>query len=381
LARIGGLREGFQGSQDYDLLLRYTAGLAPNEILHVPYPAYIWRRDGKSFSAAFLDAATRNARRALAERYAREGRAAIVGPALSPDLHRIRFDADRPTWPLVSVVIPSRDALSLISRVLEGLTAVTDYPALEIIVIDNGSKDPAVLALYERYRKRAASFQARVATEPFNFSRSVNRGIAAARGDHILLLNNDIEILEPNWLKEMVSCLDFPDAGIVGAKLLYPNRTIQHVGVIVGLGGLAGHWYNRREEDFPGPMGRLRVRQSLSAVTGACMLISRACIERIGTLDESVFGIAYNDVDFCLRAVKDGFRVIWTPFAVLIHHESASRGSDETPQNIDRFRRDQQSLRDRHQTDGFEDPAFSPWCTKDRADPAPLLLDRLPNPR
>jgi GT2 family glycosyltransferase len=381
LVKIGGLRDGFQGSQDYDLLLRYTGGLRPAEILHLPFPAYLWRRDGASFAAKFLETATANARRALAEAYADGGRLAIVDQALTPDLHRIRFDLARGEWPLVSVVIPSRDALPLISKALKGLTEATDYPAMEIIVIDNGSKDPDVLALYEQYRRGGTPFSAWVKEERFNFSRSNNRGIAMAKGDAILLLNNDIEIVQRNWLKEMVSCLNYPETGIVGAKLLYPDRTIQHVGVIAGLGGLAGHWFIGRDESFPGPMGRLRVRQSLSVVTGACMLVSRSCIEQTGPFDEKVFGVAYNDVDYCLRAIGRGFRVVWTPFATLVHHESASRGSDEVPERIERFRRDQQNLRARHRTDKFEDRAFNPWYSKDRSDPVPIMLDRLPRAR
>jgi GT2 family glycosyltransferase len=261
------------------------------------------------------------------------------------------------------------------------LTEATDYPALEIIVIDNGSKDPDVLALYEHYRQGAVPFSVHIQEERFNFSRSINRGISIAKGDGILLLNNDIEILEQNWLKEMVSCLDYPETGIVGAKLLYPDRTIQHAGVIAGLGGLAGHWFIGHDEAFPGPMGRLRVRMSLSVVTGACMLISRPCIEQTGLFDDEVFGVAYNDVDYCLRATSRGFRVVWTPFATLVHHESASRGSDEVPENIERFRRDQQNLKERHRTDEFEDRALNPWYSKDRSDPVPIRLERLPSAR
>lgn len=381
LLALGGLRGDFQGSQDYDLVLRYTQGLSAEDILHLPFPAYLWRRDGESFSAKFLETATASARRALAEHFARGEELATIGPALIPDLHRVRFDLSRRQWPLVSVVIPSKDAFALIAKTLDGLTELTDYPALEIIVVDNGSKDKDVLALYERCRQGGVPFSASIDEEPFNFSRSVNRGISLAKGDLILLLNNDIEVLEPLWLKEMVSCFDYPGTGIVGAKLLYPDRTIQHAGVIAGLGGLAGHWFCGREENFPGPMGRLNVRLALSVVTGACMLISRPCIEKTGPFDETLFGIAYNDVDFCLRAAALGFRTIWTPFATLIHHESASRGSDETPQNIVRFRRDQENLRKRHRTHQFEDRAFSPWYSKDHSEPVPIMLDTLPAAR
>jgi O-antigen biosynthesis protein len=387
LLALGGLRDGFQGSQDYDLLLRYTADLARDEIRHLPYPAYLWRRDDASFSSQSMGAAIDSARRALAEHYARDGEPLAIDRAISATLHRPRFDLARRDWPLVSVVIPNRDAYPLISRVLNGLTERTDYPRLEIIVVDNGSTDERVLTLYETFCSPGVRFVVDVAPAAFNFSRAVNRGVALAKGERVLLLNNDVEILDSGWLKEMESCFDYPDVGIVGAKLLYPSRKIQHVGVIAGLGvapsvgRLVGHWYVEREENFPGPMGRLWVRQSLSAVTGACLMASRACFDRTGPFDERLFAIAYNDVDFCLRAVALGYRVVWTPFATLLHHESASRGSDETEANVERFRREQRNLLDRHRTDLYEDPAFSPWYSRDRSEPVPVRLASLPKAR
>lgn len=381
LLALGGLRTGFDGSQDYDLLLRYLRGLDPAEIKHLPFPGYRWRRTGRTFSIQFKDRATANARKALAEHYRRGAAEPVVEDALTRGLHRIRFDKSDRNWPRVSVVIPSRDALPLISRVIADLTSRTDYPDLEIIVVDNGTTDRRVLDLYAERKNGAVPFRAEIDPAPFNFSRQVNRGIALASGELVLLLNNDIEVLDGGWLREMVSCFDYPGTGIVGARLLYPNRRLQHAGVIVGLGGLAGHWFVGQRESFPGPMARLHVRQSLTAVTGACMLISRACLGKVGSFDETEFAVAYNDIDFCLRAVAAGFRVVWTPFATLTHHESASRGSDEAPANRERFERDQASLRRRHNTAAFEDRAFSPWYTRDRAEPSALLLDRLPKAR
>ena len=381
LINIGGLRVGFDGSQDYDLVLRYTAGLSAARIIHLPYPGYLWRRDGQSYSEKFLDVATASARKALAQHYGQAGEPALVDGAVSADLHRVRFDLRRSEWPKVSVVIPSRDSFPLISRLLETLVGTTNYPALEIVVIDNGSTDARVLQLYDLLRQQGIDFRAEINDEPFNFSRSVNRGVSSTKEKYVCLLNNDIEILGPEWLKEMVSCFDYPGTGIVGAKLLYPDRSLQHAGVIVGLGDLAGHWFIGRDENFPGPMGRLWTRQSLSAVTGACMLVSRECLDSVGSFDEEIFPIAYNDVDFCLRAVAKGFRVIWTPFSKLIHHESASRGSDETAENILRFNRDKESLRDRHKTQDFEDTAYNPWYSKNHSDPSVVFLEKLPSPR
>lgn len=381
LLTVGRLRTGFEGSQDYDILLRYLRDLTVDEIKHLPYPAYRWRRTAHTFSAQFMTAATESARKALAERYRFGENNPVIDGAMTKTLHRVRFDSLNMQWPRVSIIIPSRDSFPLISRLLADLTTRTSYPDYEIIVSDNGTTDLRVIDLYAKSAEGTIPFRCDMEKAPFNFSRQVNRGIALATGDLILLLNNDVEVIEHDWLREMVSCFNYPNTGIVGARLLYPNKRLQHAGVIIGLGGLAGHWFIGQRENYPGPMARLHVRQSLTAVTGACMLISRACLKAAGTFDERDFAIAYNDIDFCLRAVAKGFRVVWTPFATLIHHESATRGSDETPVNRARFERDKDSLRRRHHTDTFEDRAFSPWYTKDRSGPSALLLEQLPKAR
>jgi GT2 family glycosyltransferase len=370
---VGGFREGFDGSQDYDLLLRALARLKRDDVRHIPYPAYVWRRDGGSYSVKFIEKATANARRALAEAYG----SADVEPANLPDLHRVRLDR-RAAKPKVSIVTPSRDAFRLMSIMTEGLFEGTDYPDFELIVVDNGSTDPDTLALYERLKRERANFTLDMAPAPFNFSRQVNRGVALAKGDAILLLNNDVEVVESDWLAEMVGCLAYPQAGIVGARLLYPGGDLQHAGVVVGLSGLAGHWYNHRPADFPGPMGRLAVRSAMSAVTGACMLISRACLDAVEPFDGENFAVAYNDVDFCLRARSAGFRTIYTPFATLIHHESATRGLDERGPNRARFLRDQAALIERRGTEDFLDPVLSPWRAREGSEPARVALDALP---
>jgi|FEC22Drversion2_1045045.scaffolds.fasta_scaffold00324_23 O-antigen biosynthesis protein len=381
LRQIGCLRDGFDGSQDYDLILRYTTGLDDRQIVHVPYPAYVWRRAGTSYSTNNLDLSVKNARKALAEHFHASIGSITVDPAIDINLHRPRLDASIKRWPRVSIVIPNRNSLSLLTTVLKGLLTGTDYPDYEIIVVDNGSDDRRVLQFYNEMKERHSHIRVDIQKSPFNFSRQVNRGIHLSNGEHVLLLNNDIQVISDEWLKEMVSCLRLPNVGIVGAKLLYPNKRLQHAGVIVGLGGLAGHWYEGAMANFPGPFGRLNVRQSLSAVTGACMLVSRACLQDVGKFDEQHFAVAYNDVDFCLRAAARGLRTVWTPFATLIHHESASRGSDETPANRERFDKEKQMLRTRHQTQSFNDPYFSPWFTRDRSSPGLVLHDQLPSSR
>lgn len=378
LAALGGLREGFDGSQDYELVLRYTRGLAAGQIRHIPYPAYRWRQRAESVSHSARGQATARARAALAEHLGTLIGPTDVAPALLDDLHRPRFV--RRGRPFVSIVIPNRDSHDLIARLLADLAERTAYRDFEVIVVDNGSTDPRVPELYARMARRMG-LSAEIRPEPFNFAAMVNRGAAMARGDALLLLNNDISVIEPDWLDEMVECLGYPGTGIVGARLLYPNDTVQHAGVVLGLGGLAGHWYYKADPTDRGEMGRLAVRNAMTAVTGACMLVTRTCWESLGGMDAAHFAVAYNDVDLCARARQAGYGVLWTPFATLYHHESASRGSDLIGEKARRFQREKAALAERHATASVLDPCLSPWYSRYQSRPRLVVGDRLPEPR
>ena len=227
--------------------------------------------------------------------------------------------------PLVSVVIPSRDRLDLIAQVCRGVLRETDYPAIELVVVDNGSTDPAVLAHYAELR---ADPRVKILADPqpFNFSRLVNAGVAASRGAVVVLLNNDIAVLEPGWLTALVRQACRPEVGAVGAKLLYADGRLQHGGVVVGLGGRAGHILRRRPGDAPGHLGQMRVAHEVSAVTAACLAVARAKYDAVGGFDADAFPIDFNDVDFCLRLGALGHKSVWTPHAKLAHLESVSRG-------------------------------------------------------
>lgn len=381
LQAIGNVRQGYDGSQDYDLLLRYLENVDDSGVLHLPYPAYWWRRNGHTYSRKFIDKATDNARRALHQRYADTTHDVELRPAITPTLHRIDWSRPNGGWPKVSVIIPSKNSFDLISNILSGLFSGTDYPELEVIVIDNGTTDQKVLDLYARFQAERPDFRAVVKPGPFNFARAINNGMELATGEHYLVLNNDIEVIEPGWLKEMVTCLNYPDTGIVGAKLLYPNGKLQHAGVVAGLGGLAGHWYLNMADDFGGPMNRLHVRNSMTCVTGAAMLVSGSCARDLGEWDETNFPVAYNDVDYCLRAYRKGWRTIWTPFAKLYHHESATRGADVAGERRQRFEREKAHLREKHHTTSFLDPALNPAESRDRSYPRLTVPAELANPR
>jgi GT2 family glycosyltransferase len=374
--KLGGFREKGSGLENYDMVLRYTQGLCSDEIKHLPYPG--WR--GRDVCITPDGGA---AGRILAERYVPAHRDAALGEIDAADgRYRIRFDKQIKQWPRVSIVIPNRDSFELISRILFDLKDQTDYENIEIIVIDNGTTDARVLALYETMKEGRIPFQYRVTPMPFNFSRQTNQGIAMASGELILLLNNDVEVIGRQWLREMVSCFDYLDTGIVGARLLFPDGRIQHAGVILGMSGLSNHWFWGEHQSVAGPMNRLHVRQSLTAVTGACMLVSRSCFEKVGLFDEDEFVVAHNDIDFCLRAVARGFRIIWTPFATLIHHESLSRrGSDDTRAGRARAQQEAKSMRRRYNPETMQDRAFSPWYDRHQIVPSITMLKQLPMAR
>ncbi|MGN8097305.1 glycosyltransferase [Methylobacterium sp. 22177] len=253
-------------------------------------------------------------------------------PAGGPQVRAgIQDGAVRLEWPLpdpvplVSIVIPSRDRLDLITRVCLGVLAETAYAPIELIIVDNGSTDPAVLDHYATLRGDPR-VQILMDPQPFNFAAMVNAGVAAASGTIVVLLNNDVAVLEPGWLEAMVRQACRPEVGAVGAKLLYGDGTLQHAGVVVGLGGRAGHILRRRPGDTPGHLGRLRVAHEVSAVTAACLAVAREKYLAVGGFDAEAFPVDFNDVDFCLRLGAAGWKTVWTPAATLAHLESVSRG-------------------------------------------------------
>ncbi|WP_245447728.1 glycosyltransferase family 2 protein [Methylobacterium sp. 17Sr1-1] len=232
--------------------------------------------------------------------------------------------------PLVSVIVPTRDRPDLLRVAVRGVLHDTTYPALELVIVDNGSTDPAVAALYAEWESdpRVRRLDR---PGPFNFSRLVNDGAAASRGEILVLLNNDVEVLHPDWLSAMVRQALRPEVGAVGARLLFGNGRIQHAGVVVGLGGRAGHILRNRPADTPGHLGRLTVAHEVAGVTAACLAVTRRKFEAVGGLDAESFPVDFNDIDLCLRLAAAGWRSLWTPRATLAHHESVSRGPSVGP--------------------------------------------------
>jgi GT2 family glycosyltransferase len=317
---VGGFRKGFEGSQDYDLLLRVTEHA--RTIAHIPKPLYSWGQAPASVAAnpkAKLYAHEAG-RRAVEEALQRRGIAGeVVDGYGSPYRYRVkRKIAGRP---LVSIIIPTRDNCRLLERCIQSIEGLTAYEHFEILVVDNQSKEPATVSYLQTLRHRILPFD-----EPFNFARMNNVAAATAAGEHLLFLNDDTEVIRSDWLEAMLEHSQRPEVGAVGARLLFPNRTLQHAGVVIGIQGKAGHAFWGLPGDSPGYYDQARVIRNYSAVTGACLLMRRAVFEELKGFDEQ-FAISYNDIDLCLRARERGYLVVYTPYAVLYHHQSASRGA------------------------------------------------------
>ncbi|MDB5374956.1 MAG: hypothetical protein JWP04_3598 [Belnapia sp.] len=338
LETIGGLRLGFEGSQDHDLALRFTAACGPDRVRHIPFVLYHWRQTGgaDSFSQTALDRCIQASRTAVGEILAARGIAArLEAPPLAPSFTRVVWPLPEPA-PLVSIIVPTRDGAAMLANCVRGVLGQTDYPAIELIIVDNGSEEPETLALFETL---AEDPRVRILPlpGPFNYSALNNQAVAGARGEVVLLLNNDIEVIGPGWLRELVSLALRPEVGAVGARLLYADGTLQHGGVVLGLGGVAGHYLSRAEPNSLGHLGSLALVREVGAATAACLAMRREVFEQVGGLDAIELKVAFNDVDLCLRIREAGWRILWTPFATLYHLESASRGLDLVGEKALRF--------------------------------------------
>ncbi|MCW5759668.1 MAG: glycosyltransferase family 2 protein [Phenylobacterium sp.] len=379
---VGGLREGFEGSQDYDLALRVSELTTPERIRHIPWILYHWRQLGgpATFSQAQMDRCADAAQRAVAEHLARTGQ-----PVL--DVSRM---ADTPGWvtvrrapptprPQVSIVVPTRDRADLLAQCAEGVLSRTDYAPLELLIVDNGSVEPATAALFERLRQDP---RVRIldAPGPFNFSALNNRAAAEARGEILLLLNNDISMVHPDWLDALVAQAVRPNVGAVGARLLFPDGTIQHAGVAVGLGGVAGHVAAGQPGDDAGYFGHMKSPRNVTAVTAACLAMRKSVFDEVGGLDAENLAVAFNDIDLCLKVRAAGYDIVWTPHAELIHHESATRGADLAGEAQARFRNEVLHMRRRWGETLKQDPFFSPLFSLDHSDHQLASPPRRPPP-
>ena len=360
IEKIGGFRCGFEGSQDYDLVLRALEEIKITNIHHLPYILYHWRaipgsvalnRDEKSY-------AHEKAQKAIEEYLSRRGIKAEVEESPSGVYHRVRY-ALPDEFPKVTLVVPTRDKLALLRVCVDGILNNTDYSNLEVIIVNNQSIDPDTINYFREIQKtsrvRVINYE-----KPFNYSAINNFAVKHATGNLIGLINNDIEVIEPSWLKEMVSHALRPEVGVVGAMLYYPNNTIQHAGVALGIGGVAGHLHLNKPRGYFGDFGRTELIQNYSAVTGACMIMRTEIYNEVNGLDAENLSVAFNDIDICIRIREAGYLIVWTPYAEMMHHESASRGSDQSSDKIARFTREVKYMKEKWNTILEKDPFYNP---------------------
>lgn len=361
---IGLFNSECDGAQDYDFILRLSENT--KRISHVPKCLYYWRASPTSTaSGAQAKSYTTDAgKTALEQHIARCGIDATVAYGKLPNTYKINYAIKGS--PLVSILIPSYEHWQTLKKCVDSIKKLSTYKNYEIIVIENNSKEQVTFDYYDSLK---ADEKIKIITweGKFNYSAINNFGFKHAKGDYILLLNNDTEVISPNWIEEMLMFAQRADVGAVGAMLYYPDDKIQHAGVIVGLGGYAAHSHRMWSRGSFGYVGRLSIVQNYSAVTAACVMIPRTVYEKVNGLDET-FEVAYNDVDLCLRIRKAGYLIVWTPYAELYHYESKSRGYEDTPEKLKRFAEEKKKLSLRWQQTLSSDPYYNPNLTLDHED-------------
>ena len=364
---IGGFRPGYEGSQDYDLVLRFTE--QTNKIFHIPKILYHWRIHSAS-AASHTEAkpyAHQAAEKALAEALQRRGTPGEIND--SPTClghHIVRYPIE--SYKLVSIIIPTKDLGHVLNQCLQSIFSQTTYPNYEVIVIDNGSVEKETAEIIDRWsKKQPQRFKCYPLNIPFNYSKLNNYAVSQAKGEFLLFLNNDTEIITPDWVDAMVEQAQRPSIGAVGVQLLYPDNTVQHAGVVAGIGGVAGHSHRHSFSDVAGYFNQMQTVNNYSAVTAACLMCRRDVFMAVEGFEEEL-AVAFNDVDFCFKLLDKGYRNLYLPHVKLYHYESKSRGIEDTLEKQARFRQEVAYMHRRWHSLIERDPCYSPHLTKNRED-------------
>ena len=363
-------RSRFDGSQDHDMILRLTD--RAKCIVHVPRLLYYWRCHSGSVASniSAKEYAIDAAKGAVADHLRSHGYSdfKITSTRAFETIFKIRYKING--TPLISIVIPNKDHKEDLKRCVTSILEKSTYTNYEIIIVENNSQDGKTFELYEELKETSDKITVVTYEGAFNYSKVNNFGVTFAKGEYILLLNNDTEVITVNWLEEMLMYAQREDVGAVGAKLYYADRTIQHAGVVIGLGAhrTAGHTHYKQSRENLGYMGRLCYTQDVTAVTGACLMVKRSLWDTVGGLDEG-FEISLNDVDFCLKLRKKGYLNIFTPFAELYHYESVSRGLDDNGEKAERYNKESAKFREKWKAElEAGDPYYNPNFSLDRSD-------------
>ncbi|MBE9143950.1 glycosyltransferase family 2 protein [Planktothrix mougeotii] len=364
---IGGFRTGYEGSQDYDLVLRFTE--KTDRIFHIPKILYHWRIHSGSVTSGTVAKpyAYETAKRALRDAIDRRGEPGIVKDVpIYLGHYQIRYKIL--DYKRVSIIIPTRDLGIILNRCLESIFTLSIYPNYEVIVIDNGSIEAETQEILEKWQAQEPNrFIYYTLDIPFNFSKINNYAVSKATGDYLLFLNNDTEVIHPDWIDAMVEQAQRCSIGAVGALLRYHDKMVQHAGVVIGMGHFAGHSHQMASETNPGSYGQIISISNYSAVTGACLMCRREVFEQVGGFDEQL-AVAYNDVDLCLKIVEQGYRNIYLPHVVLYHYESKTRGYDTTLDKLQLFMQEVTIMRQRWQRYVDYDPCYNPNLTLSASD-------------
>ena len=344
--KLGGFRSEFDGAQDYDLILRMSE--KTNKIVHISKILYHWRVHPKSTAASTAGEAKPYAfeagKRAIEEHLKRVGLKGKVEHGISLGIYRITYEVEG--TPKISILIPNMDHIEELKVCINSILKLTTYKNFEIIIIENNSKEEKT---FEYYKEIQSNSKIKVIFYPenkFNYSKIINFGVKHATGEYVMQLNNDTELLTKNWLEELLGYAQRKDVGAVGVKLYYPDNTIQHVGAIIGIGGVGGHIFKYYPKDKRGYFARDSFVQNLSAVTAACIFSRKEIYEEVGYMDEK-FEVAFNDMDFCLKIREKGYLIVENPYVELIHYESKSRGLEDSPEKVKRFNKEIERFQDK----------------------------------
>ena len=353
--KLGGQDPAYDGAQDYDFIFRCTENA--EKIVHVAKILYHWRvhqastADNPSSKLYAFDAG----KRAIESHLARIGAKAEVSHTKDLGFYRVKYQVQGN--PMVSIVIPNKDEKETLKKCLESIWKKTSYPNYEIILVENNSTTQEIR---DYYKELDGKKRVRVVywDKEFNYSAINNFGISYAKGEYILCLNNDITVISPDWLEELLANCQRPEVGIVGARLYYPDNTIQHAGIVLGMGGCAGSLFVGLARSRGGYLHKAALQQDLSAVTAACFMVKKEVFEKVGGFEEKL-AVAFNDVDFCLKVRHAGYLVVYDPYAELYHHESKTRGYENTEAKKRRFQEEIEYMRCHWMPDILRDPYYN----------------------
>ena len=340
---VGGQRKEFDGAQDYDFILRCCE--QAKSIVHIPKILYHWRvhKASTADNPASKRYAFEAGKRAIEAHLKRMKVTGTVSATKDLGFYRVKYKVQGN--PFISIVIPNKDNMGILKRCIDSIQSKSTYRNYEVIIVENNSKEPDTFAYYKSIDGKDG-ISVIYWEEEFNYSRINNYGIMHAKGDYIVCLNNDISVITPDWMEELLGNCQRKEVGITGARLYFPDNTIQHAGIVVGMGGSAGSMFVGMSRNRTGYMHKAAIQQNLSAVTAACFMVKRQAFEQAGGFDEKL-AVAFNDVDFCLRVRQAGYLVVYNPDAQMYHDESKTRGYEDTPEKQARFQKEKDYLRSR----------------------------------